>query len=255
VYELFVKGVTLPEAYHNALYELYRYHQVVPCPDYGTSQMEASMTFVVEEPLREPMISKLFIGDPVSLEQYRQEMLDGILDFEVARGNWEYTYHQRMEKQIPWILGELRRNPDTRRAVIGIRTEEDLASGSPACLQTIQFFLREGKLHEKVLFRSNDAPEAAFMNAFALIFMQKKIADALGVPVGSYTHRANSFHVYEKDYGMFSGYIRRIENSASVEDLTYRYAGGWDELMEAAGPEIAAKVARERAKGEGSAGE
>jgi thymidylate synthase len=135
MYELFVKGVTLPEAYHNALYELYRYHRVVPCPDYNTSQMEASMTFVVEEPLQEPMISKLFIGDPVSLEQYRQEILEGILDFEVERGNWEYTYHLRMEKQLPWILGQLRRNH--RHAPFGehrIRTEEDLPPARlPAC--------------------------------------------------------------------------------------------------------------------------
>jgi hypothetical protein len=92
------------------------------------------------------------------------------------------------------------------------------------------------------------------MNAFALIFLQKKIADALGVPVGSYTHRANSFHVYEKDYGMFSGYIRRIENSASVEDLTYRYAGGWDELMGSCRPEIAANGGEGKGKGRGVGG-
>ena len=102
------------------------------------------MTMVVTEPLAEPLISKLFIGGPRELEQYRQEMLDGILDFEVERGNWAYTYHQRMEKQFPFIVSELQRNPSSRRAVIVVRDwEVDAESDDPACLQHIQYFIRD----------------------------------------------------------------------------------------------------------------
>ena len=239
MYELFAVGRSLPEAYHNALRELHEKNDELPCPDYNTNQKEASMTMVVEEPFAEPMISKLFIGDPRSLEQYRQEMLDGILDFEIERGNWDYTYHQRMEGQLPWVVSELRRSTDTRRAVAVIRTKEDMHKSSPACLQHVQYFVRQGALHCKVLFRSNDAAKAAFMNAFALVMLQKKIADELNLPVGSYTHRANSFHVYEQDYTMFDGYMRRIESGSS---LTYYYKGDWDEQMEEAKPEIAESV-------------
>ncbi|MDR0905910.1 MAG: thymidylate synthase [Oscillospiraceae bacterium] len=239
MFELFVTGATLPEAYHKALQELYAHGDIVDCPDYNTTQKEASMTFVVENPLLEPMISRLFIGDPRALEQYRQEMLDGILDFEVARGNWEYTYHLRMADQLPWIVSELRRNTDSRRAVISTRDEADLESGSPACLQSVQYLIRDNALHCKVLFRSNDAAKAAFMNAFALILLQKRIADELGVAVGSYTHRANSFHVYERDFAMLDGYIKRIK---SGDEVTYPYIGGWDELMDDAKPEIAEMV-------------
>ena len=246
MYELFVTGTTLPDAYHKALAALHEKHEELPCPDYNTRQKEASMTFVVENPLSEPMISKLFIGDPRSLEQYRQEMLDGILDFEVERGNWEYTYHRRMEKQIPWLIGELRRNPDSRRAVIIIREEHDLSSDSPACLQHIQFLVRGGALHCKVMFRSNDATKATFMNAFALVMLQKRIAETLGAPVGSYTHRANSFHVYERDYEMFEGYIRRLKAGG---ELAYYYVDDWEELMEDAKPEIAKMVGELRARG------
>ena len=245
MFELFVEETTLPDAYHNALAALHENNDVTPCPDYNTTQKEASMTFVVKEPFCEPMISKLFIGDPRALEQYRQEMLDGILDFEVERGNWEYTYHRRMEAQIPWVAGELQRNPDSRRAVVVTRSEDDLLSDSPACLQNLQFILRGGALHCKVLFRSNDATKATFMNAFALIMLQKKIADSLGVPVGSYTHRANSFHVYERDYEMFEGYVRRIKAGG---DLTYDFEGEWDEMMEDAKPDIAEMVEELKAR-------
>lgn len=242
MFELFADGNTLPEAYHNALQWLWGYGKNVPCPDYNTTQKELSMTIKVHCPLQEPMISRLFIGGYHELEQYRQEMLDGILDFEIERGNWAYTYHSRMEKQIPFVVEELRRNPFSRRAVIDIRDwEKDSQSEDPACLQHIQYFIREDKLHCKVLFRSNDACKATFMNAFALIMLQKRIADELGIEVGTYTHRANSFHCYEKDFALLDGYVQRI---SSGEDLTYNYVGEWDELMEEAKADIAEKVER-----------
>ena len=238
--EFFVNGNTLPEAYHEALLLLEGNKNITPCPDYNTNQKEISMTMCVENPLSEPMISRLFIGGFYELEQYRQEMLDGILDFEIERGNWAYTYHSRMEKQIPFIIEELTRNPFSRRAVIDIRDwEKDSNSEDPACLQHIQYFVRDNKLHCKVLFRSNDACKATFMNAFALIMLQQKIADELGIEVGTYSHRANSFHCYEKDFDLLSGYANRIHNN---DKLTYNYVGEWDELMENAKPMIEEKV-------------
>ena len=239
--EFIVRGTTLPEAYHTALMTLAHYGEITPCPDYNTTQKELSMTFCVNEPLKEPMISKLFIGGFRELEQYRQEMLDGILDFEIERGNWAYTYHSRMAEQIPFIIRELKRNPDSRRAVIDIRDwRKDSESSDPACLQHIQYFIRNGKLHCKVLFRSNDACKAAFMNAFALIMLQQRIAEELGAEMGSYTHRANSFHCYERDFAMLDGYVKRIATESP--DVTFEYEGGWKEFMEASQPEIAAMV-------------
>ena len=225
-------GGTLPEAYHHALSKLEWLGEKTPCPDYNTSQLEVSMTMVVDEPLVEPMISKLFIGGWRELEQYRQEMLDGILDFEVEKGNWKYTYHSRIAPQIPFILEELKRNPHSRRAVIDVRDwEVDAPSSDPACLQHIQYFVRNDALHCKVLFRSNDACKATFMNAFALIMLQKRIADELGYAVGTYTHRANSFHCYEKDYDLLAGYTERIYTD-NIKDLTYNYVGDWKDLMD-----------------------
>lgn len=243
--EILINGATLPEAYHRSLLALQEEGDYTPCPDYNTNQKECSMTLVVEKPLAEPLISRLFIGGFKELEQYRQEMLDGILDFEIERGNWEYTYHSRMAEQIPFIIRDLKRNPSSRRAVIDIRDwRHDAAEGNenPACLQHIQYFIREGELHCKVLFRSNDACKATFMNAFALIMLQKRIADELGVKLGTYTHRANSFHCYEKDFGMLDGYCKRIRDAEDIDDITYDYEEVWKPMMEAAQPEIAAMV-------------
>ncbi len=238
--ELQVKGVTLPEAYHNALYALEEYGQISDCADWNTRQKELAMTMVVEEPLTEPRISKCFIGGPKELQQYVMEMLDGILDFEVGKGNWVYTYHMRYKDQYGFILDELKRNPSSRRAVMLIRDKmADMYSDDPACWQHAQYMIRGGRLDCMVLFRSNDACKATFMNAFALIMLQKRIADELGVPVGTYTHRANSFHCYEKDFTLLDGYVERIR---SGEDMTYDYEDAWQDMMEEYIPTILKQV-------------
>jgi len=244
MHEILVKGKTLPEAYHKSILELHTNGLITDCPDYQQKQKECSITIYVEEPLAEPMISKLFIGGFEELEQYRQEILDGILDFLIGHG-WDYTYHDRIARQLPFIYDELQRNPYSRRAVIDVRDwEADTKEGntSPACLQHIQYFIRDRKLHCKVLMRSNDAPEAAFMNMFAFIMLQESVAGKLGYQVGSYTHRANSYHCYEKDFQLLENYARKI-TTRSLEELTYAYEGYFKELMEEAKPKIAQKVA------------
>lgn len=244
--EYLVTASTLPDAYHKALCMLHAFGKESPVPDYSTKQREISVTVQVLHPLLEPMISRMFIGGPRELEQYRQEILDGILDFEVAKGNWAYTYHQRMEKQLPFIIRELKRNPDSRRAVIDVRDWlTDSESSDPACLQHIQYFIRENKLHCKVLFRSNDACKAAFMNMFALILLQKRVADELGVKMGTYTHRANSFHVYQRDYELLKEYAKRIDRGT---ETAYAYLGEWNVYMDAYKPQIAREVEKLKAE-------
>lgn len=225
--EVHVVGNTLPEAYHKALYALYG----------SNGDLEISLTMEVKKPFLEPRISRLFPGGFYELEQYRQEMMDGILDFEVELGFWHYTYHQRFAPYLEDVIKILKDDPTSRRAVISIRDNDaDINSGDPACLQSIQFMIRDKKLHCFVLFRSNDGVRAAFMNAFALTELQKCVADQLGVKVGSYIHRANSFHCYPESYDTLKSYIKRICTAGG--DLTYNYEGEWDALMKSARPAI-----------------
>ena len=243
--EIFVRGTSLPESYHKAILALHTEGDVLSCDDWNQRQKEISMTFVVDEPLREPMVSRLYIGGYRELQQYIMEVLDGILNFKIGQGNcWPYTYNDRLVNyqkkfnQIEFIVSELKRSPDTRRAVAVIRDNDiDPFNNDAACLQNIQYFIREGKLQCKVLMRSNDAVEAAFMNAFAFIFLQKSIADRVGVEIGGYTHRANSFHAYSKDFKLLEQYADGILKKP-IEDITYAYQGFYDELMKESIPEI-----------------
>jgi len=246
--ELYIEGRTLPEAYHKALKALNDQGEIVDCPDYDQLQKECTMTVRVEEAVSEPRISKLLICGPKELRQYELEILDGILDFVIGKADhlWEYTYHQRYAYQLDFIIAELEREPFSRRAVMSIRDfEVDSANTHPACLQSIQYFIRNGKLDCCVLFRSNDLPEAFFMNAFALIRLQEKVAAELGVPVGSYSHRSNSMHAYEKNFGLIEGYVKKID-SEPEEDLLYEFEGFFKDMMSEYDREIAEMVEKKR---------
>ena len=218
MHDITIRAYTLPEAYHESLMGFV-----------SADGTEMAVTIQVLEPFAEPRISRMWPGGPQDLERYRRELVDGILDFEVETGNWDYTYHQRFSKWIDFVIWDLKRDPNSRRAVISVRDNEaDAYSDNPACLQHIQFMIRNGKLDMFVLFRSNDAVRACFMNMYGLTELQKYVADQLGVPVGVYTHRANSFHIYPESLNTWKGYVKRIIRG---KNLTFNYIGEWDELM------------------------
>ena len=80
------------------------------------------------------------------------------------------------------------------------------------------------------------------MNAYALICLQERLAGEMGVEMGSYTHRANSYHCYDKNFDLLESYVRRLDEAEDEEDVTYCFEGEWDELMADARPDIARAV-------------
>ena len=95
--EVLIVGDSLPDAYHKAIRAFSENYQVADCEDWNLqkkeqyTQRECAMTVHVKKPLLEPMISKLIIYGARELEQYRMEILDGILDFAVEAGVEDYT--------------------------------------------------------------------------------------------------------------------------------------------------------------------
>ncbi|GHV01457.1 hypothetical protein FACS1894211_11270 [Clostridia bacterium] len=239
--EIFIECAALTEGYHRALEALRERGERVGCADYNTECLECAMTVAVSEPLSEPRISKLIIGGPRELQQYSMEILDGILDFRIGHG-WHYTYHARYAKYYKFVVDELKRNPESRRAVVSVRENaEDAHTDSPACLQSLQFMIRGGRLDLTVLFRSNDLPEAFFFNAFALIQLQERTAAALCVPVGTYTHRSNSMHAYKKNFDMLDGFVKAIKTKP-FKELVYRYDDDFKDMMQSEIPNILEQV-------------
>jgi thymidylate synthase len=268
---LTAEGDCIARAWENAMLRLFEsgcdIRTQYDKPDDPVSK-DATMIITVHQPLAEPMIHRDFPGGFEELEEYVMEVCDGIKDHCVRDPNdpadtrWEYTYHQRLFAyevpaqapidQIEHVCRQLAETPYTRRAqAITWKVWEDNRCYDPACLQSIWCrIIQEGDtptLNMNVRFRSNDAYKAAFMNIFALIQLQSRIAarvrELSGLPVqlGRYCHMADSFHIYGSNLAEFRGRFLGAIARRTFEQRTMRYEDV-RELMESAQPAILAKA-------------
>lgn len=104
--------------------------------------------------------------------------------------------------QWNYVKEELKRDPDSRRAVIHIRTPDDsiYATKDVPCTLSLQFFIRNEALHLHVSMRSSDVILGIAYDVPAFTLMQEILANELGVGLGEYVHTSNSLHCYERDF-------------------------------------------------------
>jgi thymidylate synthase len=268
---LTAEGDCIARAWENALLRLFESGCDIETqydkPDDPVSK-DATMIITVHQPLAEPMIHRDFPGGFEELQEYIMEVCDGIKDHCVRDPNdptdtrWEYTYHQRLFAyevpaqapidQIEHVCRQLAETPYTRRAqAVTWKVWEDNRCYDPACLQSIWCrIIQQGGapvLSMNVRFRSNDAYKAAFMNIFALIQLQSRIAarvrELSGLPVqlGRYCHMADSFHIYGSNLAEFRGRFLGAIARRTFQERTMRYEDVRD-LMESARPAILEKA-------------
>lgn len=105
--------------------------------------------------------------------------------------------------QFEYCYNLLKKDPNTRQAVIHIKTPRDtlkFPTKDLNCTVYCQFFLRNGKLYMSTYMRSNDLWMGVPYDCFFFMNLQVLMAMRLGVEIGSYTHHAGSLHLYERDY-------------------------------------------------------
>jgi len=285
------RGTSLAEAWENSLIELHsngcevrtQYDRVGENGEWiDPPSKDATMIVVVEDPMSEPFIHRAFPGGPADLEEYRQEVVDGIKDHWVRDPNdpedqrWEYTYHERLfayaapgveapVNQIEKVVDALAKTPHTRRAqAITWKPWMDFDCYDPPCLQSFWFRLIEADegfaLNMNVRFRSRDAYDAAFMNMYAFISLQEMIAaqlaERLGKPVrvGRYVDMSDSYHIYGARLAHFKDMFLAQCEKRAFEDRTFTRADVAD-MIEEAKPLIAEKVKRQDANTAGTCDE
>lgn len=271
---LTVEGDSIAEAWENSLVAVYengaRMATQYDKPDDPPSY-DCTMVMVVNEPLAEPMIHKALPGGLEDLQEYVMEVVDGIKNHLVRDVDdpddtrWEYTYNERLFHyrvpgldtepfdQIEMIAAKLAESPHSRRAqAITWKVWEDSTCYDPACLQSIWCRITEDNgtayLNTNVRFRSNDAYKAAFMNVFALVQLQAKLAARISelsgrpVKLGRYVHMADSYHIYGSYLKEFKSRFLRAMETRDFAGRTLRYEDVKDIMAEAI-PAIEAKVA------------
>ena len=136
-------------------------------------------------------------------------------------------FRSRGDRGSQWerVLGLLRTDPDSRRAVMTLHSPAALLDAhlkDIPCALAMQFFIRDGTLDAICTMRSNDVIWGLPYDMFLFTMLQELLASHLGVPLGTYTHFAGSMHLYERHYTLArrivggpiaeSGVMRPLEN-------------------------------------------
>lgn len=147
------------------------------------------------------------------------------------------TYSPENGSQYTKVLAELKKNPESRRAVV-IYTRpsmwEDYNKGGRSdfmCTNVVQYLIRDGALHACVQMRSNDAILGYKNDRAWQHTVQSRLAKDLGLPVGDLHWHAGSLHVYERHFFLVDHFIKTGE--IAVSKARYRelypdspYCGG-----------------------------
>lgn len=256
---------------------------VKACWDYGfriptqydgeadENSRDIALNLTILDPFAEPRIHRDIPGGFEDLEIYNREVVQGVHDhwIDPANKKWQYTYHERLFRyavpgldepinQIELAINELAKAWFTRRAqAITWKPWEDAGFDHAACLQSFWFRIVDGKLNMRCRIRSNDAYEAAFMNMYAFIELQRYVAEQVSlrlgweVGVGQYDHCADSFHIYGHVFDKFTGRFLRGLETRTFAQRTYRTDDPEiRQLLAEASVAVDAKLAREKEAGQ-----
>jgi thymidylate synthase len=122
----------------------------------------------------------------------------------------QYIFNSAYEmSQFEYVVGELKKDPDSRRAAITIlnATHTAMITKDVPCTYSLNFRIRDSKLNMSVHMRSqdavfglgNDAPTFSFIHE--MVFEAVKMYGA-ALELGTYTHTADSLHVYERHFNL-----------------------------------------------------
>ena len=122
----------------------------------------------------------------------------------IRNGVFSYTYAERWQEQIPYVINELLARPNSRQAIITMydRHQDMMNWGGMdrvPCSVSYQFFIREGKLVCIYNQRSCDFHKFFGADVYLTISLMKHIADQLDIRLGQFIHFLGSLHAFAGD--------------------------------------------------------
>ena len=133
--------------------------------------------------------------------------------------------------QWAWVIDELIRDRDTRRATIMINQPHHKFKNPKdyPCTNNMHFFIRDNQLHLGVNMRSNCSVHGFCNDVWTFCMFQQLMLNELNtrlpedqqVTLGTYTHSAGSYHVYERHWSMMQKIVDnyRAQNAGNYPEL------------------------------------
>ncbi len=278
---IYARGRCLPEAWENSLIALFAFGETIETQYDRVGDpmsLDSSMIMIIDKPESEPMIHRSFPGGLEDLEEYRQEVVDGVKNHWIRNPEdpndhrWEYTYNERMfSYKVPGIKKPINQfetmartiaeSPITRRAqMVSWQPWMDAGAYDPACWQSLWGRISKDnmtgneRLNLNMRFRSRDAYKAAFMNDFAFIDLGRKLAKRISelrgteVTLGRFVDSSDSYHIYGSYFEEFvNSFLKLLVNREKFSDRTWT-TEFCQPFFDDAKPAIKQKIAEQDAK-------
>lgn len=132
------------------------------------------------------------------ISEYRKSSDD---DLTIHGAYGPRMFGKRPNDQLARVISALQSKPDSRQAVIQLFDRYDTLEyhSDIPCTCTMQFVIRDRRLHMLTSMRSNDAWLGLPHDVFAFTMIQELVARSLDVELGAYQHSVGSLHLYERD--------------------------------------------------------
>ncbi|GAF88661.1 unnamed protein product, partial [marine sediment metagenome] len=132
--------------------------------------------------------------------EYQPELLEACAPNAAKLTNAYGAYGPRIKELLPEVETELRRDLDSRRAVVYLGRPDDLRLSrsydtgllDAPCTMAWQFFVRDNLLEMHTHMRSWDLVWGLSYDVPCFVAVQQAVARALGVGLGSFTHVVGS---------------------------------------------------------------
>jgi thymidylate synthase len=124
------------------------------------------------------------------------------VDFTEDDGEFWGSYGPRVGPQLHWVVEKLKRDSQTRQAVMTIwdpKTDNAVGKKDYPCTVALGFDLASGQLNMHVVMRSSDVWLGIPYDWFQFTQLQFTVARMLNAFPGTYTHTSWSLHLYERN--------------------------------------------------------
>lgn len=167
-------------------------------------QVDRPTRCIVDRPGFSEALMYLEIASVIS-GTFDQDLYNKVSPQAAAMLSPQGAYGPRVAGQIPYVISELVRDPDSRRAVVYVGRETDLRYSEhfeQACTMTWQFLIRDGELNMIVNMRAWDLVWGLGYDVPVFVAVGDCVASALGVKFGTFMCIAGSGHVYERHFSL-----------------------------------------------------
>ena len=162
-----------------------------------------------------------FKGDPWDLsicqhaKIWEQCVTDGVI-------HSNYGYYLFRKNGLEYAVNCLKRDLDSRRAVVTILGSQHLflENNDVPCTVSMGFRVRDKKLLCTVDMRSQDAVYGMGNDIPFFSIVQELVAASLSLPMGPLTVFVESFHAYERHWGMLENLLQEQQESITIPRIS-----------------------------------